>query len=76
MLAARRWDPGERNCRTGLLPRVMTLNRTSGSGCRMRAGEQAPIMDYPIFVGLNVGSEGVAFRCHTVNVRTTATRRC
>ncbi len=31
-----RTDPGERNYRTGLLPQVMTHNRCSGYGCRMR----------------------------------------
>ena len=36
---------------------------------RVREGEQAAIIGYPIFVGLNVGSEGVAFRCLTVNVK-------
>jgi len=36
---------------------------------RVREGEQAPIVGYPIFVGLNVGSEGLAFHCHTVNVK-------
>lgn len=36
---------------------------------RVREGERAPIAGYPIFVGLNVGSEGVALRCHTVNVK-------
>jgi hypothetical protein len=36
---------------------------------RVREGEQAAILGYPIFVGLNVGSEGVAFKCFTVNVR-------
>jgi hypothetical protein len=30
---------------------------------RVREGEQAAILGYPIFVGLNVGSVGVAFRC-------------
>ena len=34
MLAAPRTDPGERNYRTGLLPRIMTSNRQSGQGCR------------------------------------------
>ena len=29
-----RTDPGERNYRTGLPPRVMTSNRQSGQGCR------------------------------------------
>lgn len=39
---------------------------------RVREGERAPIAGYPIFVGLNVGSEGVAFHCHTVNVKNDA----
>ncbi len=36
---------------------------------RVREGERAGIAGYPIFIGLNVGSEGVAFKCFTVNVR-------
>ena len=36
---------------------------------RVREGGQAAILGYPIFVGLNVGSEGVAFKCYTVNVK-------
>jgi hypothetical protein len=36
---------------------------------RVREGEQAGIRGYPIFVGLNVGREGLAFKCFTVNVR-------
>jgi hypothetical protein len=36
---------------------------------RVREGEQAAILGYPIFVGLNVGAEGVAFKCFTVNVQ-------
>lgn len=36
---------------------------------RIREAEQAGIAGYPIFVGLKVGSEGVAFRCFTVNVK-------
>lgn len=36
---------------------------------RALQGEQVPIAGYPIFVGLNVGTEGVGFRCHTVNVK-------
>lgn len=35
---------------------------------RVREGEHAAIVGYPIFVGLNVGNEGVAFKCFTVNV--------
>lgn len=35
----------------------------------MREGEESAIIGYPIFVGLNVGSEGVVFRCLTVNVK-------
>ncbi len=36
---------------------------------RVREGEQAAIVGYPVFVGLNVGTEGVAFKCFTVNVK-------
>lgn len=36
---------------------------------RVREGQEAAVIGYPIFVGLNVGSEGVAFQCLTVNVR-------
>ena len=39
---------------------------------RVREGERAPIAGYPIFIGLNVGKEGAAFRCHTVNVKNEA----
>jgi hypothetical protein len=35
---------------------------------RVREGEQAAILGYPVFVGLNVGTAGVAFKCFTVNV--------
>jgi hypothetical protein len=35
---------------------------------RAREGEQAAVIGFPIFVGLNIGTEGVAFRCYTVNV--------
>jgi hypothetical protein len=38
---------------------------------RVRQGQQAGIVGYPIFLGLNVGSEGVGFRCSTVNVKNT-----
>ncbi len=36
---------------------------------RIQEGEQAAIIGYPIFVGLNVGTEGIAFKCFTVNVK-------
>jgi hypothetical protein len=36
---------------------------------RVQEGERAAIIGYPIFVGLNVGSDGVAFKCFTVNVQ-------
>lgn len=39
---------------------------------RIREGEQAAILGYPIFVGLNVDVEGVAFKCFTVNVKNDA----
>ena len=35
---------------------------------RVREGEHAAVLGFPIFVELNVGTEGVAFRCYTVNV--------
>jgi hypothetical protein len=35
---------------------------------RVMEGERAGVKGYPIFVGLNVGSQGLAFRCYTVNV--------
>lgn len=36
---------------------------------RVREGEQAAILGYPIFVGLGVGTAGVALRCYVVNVK-------
>ena len=36
---------------------------------RAHEGESAGIIGYPIFVGLNVGTEGVSFKCFTVNVK-------
>ena len=36
---------------------------------RAREGEGAAAVGYPIFVGLSAGSDGVAFRCFTVNVK-------
>lgn len=42
------------------------------STVRAQDGEHAAVVGYPIFVGLNVGTEGVAFRCYTVNVKNEA----
>ncbi|MBK1661599.1 hypothetical protein [Paracraurococcus ruber] len=39
---------------------------------RVREGQQAGILGYPVFVGLKAGEEGLAFRCYTVNVRNDA----
>jgi hypothetical protein len=36
---------------------------------RVREGESAAVVGYPIFIGLNVGTEGLTFRCQTVNVK-------
>lgn len=36
---------------------------------RVHEGQQAPVIGYPIFSGLNVGEEGVQLRCYTVNVK-------
>jgi hypothetical protein len=55
-------------------------NQTTGSDAdlhfnstyRVREGQQAGIIGYPIFIGVNVGDEGLAFRCYTVNVKNDA----
>jgi hypothetical protein len=31
-------------------------------------GQEAGIAGYPVFIGLNIGDQGVSFKCHTVNV--------
>lgn len=36
---------------------------------RVQEGQSAGISGYPVFIGLNVGSQGVAFECSTVNVK-------
>lgn len=36
---------------------------------RVQEGQSAGISGYPIFIGLNVGSQGIAFECSTVNVK-------
>ena len=39
---------------------------------RVREGDRAAVRGYPIFVGLGLGAEGVAFHFHTVNVKNDA----
>src|SRR5437868_1175237 len=36
---------------------------------RVREGDHAGVQGYPIFVGLHLGSEGLNFKCRTINVR-------
>ena len=36
---------------------------------RAHEGQEAGLIGFPIFVGLSVGAEGVAFKCRTVNVK-------
>lgn len=36
---------------------------------RVQEGEQAAVVGLPLFVGLQVGRDGVAFKCFTVNVQ-------
>jgi hypothetical protein len=36
---------------------------------RVREGEEAALVGCPIFVGVNVGPEGLYFKCYTVNVK-------
>jgi hypothetical protein len=51
------------------------LRGSSGQMChlsltqRVREGEQAAVLGFPLFVGLQVGGQGVAFRCYTVNIK-------
>lgn len=42
---------------------------------RVREEQEAGIIGYPIFTGLNVGDEGVAFKCYTVNVSNTGDKQ-
>ncbi len=42
------------------------------STVRAQEGQQAAVVGYPVFVGLNVGTAGVALRCYTVNVKNEA----
>jgi len=47
-----------------------TIEHLHFNSCyRVLEGQEAGITGYPIFIGLNVGSDGVAFRCFTVNVQ-------
>ncbi len=39
---------------------------------RAYEGERSAVLGYPVFIGLNVGTVGVAFRCFTVNVKNEA----
>ena len=39
---------------------------------RVQDGQQAGFVGQPVFVGLNVGNEGITFRCYTVNVKNDA----
>jgi hypothetical protein len=39
---------------------------------RAREGEQVAVISYPLFIGLNVGTEGLSFKCFTVNVKNDA----
>lgn len=41
---------------------------------RVPEGQSAGIAGYPIFIGLNSGSQGIAFECSTVNVKNEADR--
>lgn len=39
---------------------------------RVPEGQSAGIAGYPVFIGLNAGSQGIAFECSTVNVKNEA----
>ncbi|MEO0533173.1 MAG: hypothetical protein AAF215_04830 [Cyanobacteria bacterium P01_A01_bin.123] len=36
---------------------------------RVREGERAAILNYPIFLGINIGNDGLILKCFTVNVK-------
>lgn len=36
---------------------------------RVKEGQTAGIINYPIFIGLNVGLNGLDFKCYTINVK-------
>lgn len=42
---------------------------------RVLEGSGAGISGFPVFIGLKVGNEGVAFRCYTVNVENTSDKK-
>jgi hypothetical protein len=39
------------------------------STLRVREGESAAVVGYPVFIGLNVPAEGISLKCLTVNVK-------
>ncbi|NEP14120.1 MAG: hypothetical protein F6K14_28745 [Symploca sp. SIO2C1] len=41
---------------------------------RVREGQSSGVAGYPVFIGLNVGLQGIAFECSTVNVKNEADR--
>lgn len=42
---------------------------------RVQGGQQAGVLGYPIFIGLNVGALGVAFQAATINVKNESDER-
>lgn len=44
-------------------------NVTFNNTYRVREGERAAILNYPIFIGLNVGNNGIDLKFRTVNVK-------
>jgi hypothetical protein len=52
--------------------RGVTEDLHFNAGYRAREGEHAAVKGYPIFIGLGVGTGGVAFHFHTVNVKNEA----
>jgi hypothetical protein len=39
---------------------------------RAKEGQEAAVIGYPVFIGLNVGGDGLSFRCLTINVKNDA----
>ena len=52
----------------GNAPELVSFSQTY----RIEEGQQAGIAGYPVFIGLNVGSQGAALECSTINVKNDA----
>lgn len=54
------------------LPDTQVESLSFSQTYRVQEGQSAGIVGYPVFIGLNVGMQGLAFECSTVNVKNDA----